>query len=150
MKKTSFIMLVLLLISCAATVVLQSKTEILRDIAAVENDPLSPAADSAYPVILRFAEKSKDVTVSISEKVLPWAGGKHTRELLGSFIAGNLKSQLASEKNEDDTYSGLTMMFVTYDRIKKSEPDFVVPEIEKQQALEATNELKQYLIEQKK
>jgi hypothetical protein len=149
MKKTFFTVSLLVLFSCAGKAAFENKTDILQYITIIENDPMSMDADKAYPAILRYAEKSKDVTVTIDEKVLPWVGGKYTRILLGSFIAGNMKPQIENKKNEDNTFAGLLLLFDAYNLIKKADPDFIEQEIEKQQELQAKNELRQYLIDLK-
>jgi hypothetical protein len=153
MNKILGTVFLLVLFSCAGKTALVNKTDILQYITIVENDPLSADADRAYSAIMRFTEKSKDVTVVIDAKVLPWMGFKYdfkyTKVLLGSFIAGNIKPQIENNKNEDDAYAGLLLLFEAYNRIKKADPDFAVQEIEKQQELQAKDELRQYLVDLK-
>jgi hypothetical protein len=130
---------------CIGRYATKTPDEIMQYVSIVENDPLSENAGIAYRHIVRFAEKSKNVTIVIDPKITPWIGNKRTQVLLGSYIAGNLKSQLTKNTNGNDAYSGILFVIHTYNLLKKNDPSYSIPEIEKQIELESKNELRRYL-----
>lgn len=105
---------------------------LLKRIEFAESDPLSQGAKEAYAEIVRFASESDSVQVILSEKLFPWANRdlEYKIFLFGSFVAGNLKSQLRSKTKKDDSYAGALAMIRTYKRIREVNESFILSEIE--------------------
>jgi hypothetical protein len=90
--------------------------EVSSAIAQLEDHFVTGEAVDAAKVIVNFAEQSEDVQISISPKTVPWLKEKWGLEpqeeqslhsmLLAAYLAGNIKSQLASGKPADDPYAG--------------------------------------------
>lgn len=130
-----------------------SKKTVLDAVSIFEKDPLGAEGKKALAIIIIYAEKSPDALIVISPEVTPWINGKGNDEynpvLIGSFIAGDLKSQLESGKKEDDAYSGLLQTFKVYKLIKEKDKDFNLPELDKLIKLKAEGKLKNFLLEKK-
>jgi hypothetical protein len=138
-------LLCVLQVSCAFTRPLATKEDVLRYVQVIEDRPLSDDAVVAYSALVRFVAKTKDVTVIIDQRVLPWSGRGNTHALLGSFVAGNAASQIRKGANKDDTYSGLLLVFSTYKRMREINPDFHIVEIDDQIRLLERGELSKYV-----
>lgn len=128
------------------------KIEITPDIALkaiqlFENHPLTDDGKAALSIIVTYASKSDDVSITISNDFLPWAGQdvKYANILLGAYIAGNLKPQLIHSINKDSIYLGIVQMINTYNQIKAVEPGFTISEIEKQITLYKNGNLNSYI-----
>jgi hypothetical protein len=127
-----------------------SKDVARKAIALFCADPLSADADGAAAIILKFAEASPNVVINLTPKACPWLKDKATpvkysAKLLGAYVAGNVKSQLASGQTKNDSYSGVLQVIATYHQIQKREPDFKRPEVEHLIELESQKKLKEYL-----
>jgi hypothetical protein len=128
---------------------------ISKDIAqkAIElfcTDPLSTDADGAAAVIIKFAQDSPKVEVNLTPKACPWFRDKanpvkYSAKLLGAYVAGNVKSQLASGQTKNDSYAGVLQVIATYHQLQKREPDFKLPEVEHLIELANQKKLKEYL-----
>jgi hypothetical protein len=113
-------------------------------------DPLSTDADGAAAVILKFAQDSPKVEVNLTPKACPWFRDKanpvkYSAKLLGAYVAGNVKSQLASGQTKNDSYAGVLQVIATYHQLQKREPDFKLPEVEHLIELANQKKLKEYL-----
>jgi hypothetical protein len=122
---------------------------VLKEILIFSRAPLTEDGRGAAAVIVRFAQESEHVTITLSSAVTPWIGGKqeykYSEILLAAYIAGNLKSQLERGKNEDDPHAGLVQVFKTYAQLKEADGKFKVPEIDKLMELHSENKLEEYL-----
>ena len=112
-------------------------------------NPLSEDADGAASIILKFAEASSDIHITITVKALPWFNNptpvKHSQQLLGAFLAGNVKSQLTTGTAKNDPYAGVLQVIATYRQIQKREPDFKLAEVEHLIELANQKKLKEHL-----
>ncbi len=110
-----------------------TKAEALAGIEAIERDPISERAIAAFPLVVKFAQESPEVSITISEKILPWIGTKdYGPLLLGAYVAGNVKAQLERGAPEDRPYEGLKRVFAVYAAMKKRKPGLIIEGIEKQ------------------
>src|SRR5262245_35128714 len=71
----------------------------------------SPANDQRARQIMKFAQDSDDVLISLDSMVVTWMRHQPKYEqadmLLAVFVGGNVRSQLESGKTTDDSYAGL-------------------------------------------
>ena len=112
---------------------------------AVLTDPLAAEKDGHAATVMSFAEQSPDVSVIIDAELLPFANDRqnpHARLLLASFVAGNVKSQLDSGKNKDDSYAGMQSLFKAYRAIRSTKQDYKVESIDKLEAMDNQGKLK--------
>lgn len=116
---------------------------------SIERFMAKPAAGEDAQRILDFAEESEDVLIALDEKLLPWMAEdknyKQAQVLMVAFVAGNIKSQLASGKAVDDGYAGLLAVFKAYETLKQTDKDLKIPEIEEFMAKEKKGELKKFV-----
>jgi hypothetical protein len=125
-----------------------SKAEVLAAIAVLEKSVLSPEAGAAAATVTRFGEESEEVMITLGQETLPWVQGTSgpdasTRALLMAvYFAGNIKSQLAKHRPEDDPYSGWLAVIKAYQEIRSKRPRLQIPEIEELIAKEKAGTLK--------
>lgn len=127
-----------------------SKQGALQAISVLEKNLLSPAAAEAAKTVVVYAQVSEDVMVDIGPSQLPWIsedwGLEKDREtelhslLVAAFIAGDIKSQIKSEKAEDDTYSGWLFAIESYHRLRAKER-FRSPSLEALAKMQAEGKL---------
>ena len=123
-----------------------TEQEVRAAIEAIAKDPLAAAKTDHVQTVMTFAEESPDVMIMLEGEILPtWAdrSDRHAALLNAAFVAGNVKSQLDSKKNKDDSYAGLQMMFKAYHAIQASEKDYKVEAIDKLEALDKDGKLKE-------
>lgn len=90
--------------------------------------------------------------MTIGRKALPWFGEKdyrHNELLLCAFIAGNVRSQLDSGVNANDSYSGLIQVFRVYRYLKKKVRNYSIPGVEDLLKLHKDGKLMEYLLDEK-
>lgn len=113
---------------------LPQKDAIIELVRLIRQNPISEISRGYYSDVIEFTKESDDVHVEISAKAIPWlssiADVKWRSYLLGSFIAGNVESQLIQELAIDDPDSGNELVALTYKRIKQFERGFTVMELE--------------------
>jgi hypothetical protein len=147
---TAIAFLALASLGLAAT---PSKQEVLDAIGIMEKGVSTPGAMAAAKSIVIYAQVSDDVMVDIGEEQLPWVAEKWDMDearfkscqslLMAAFVAGNIKSQLKSQKAEDDTYSGWLFAIDTYRRLKARD-SFRSPAIEALSKMQAEGKLQQH------
>lgn len=130
-----------------------SKQDVLDAISVMEKGVSGPGAIAAAKTIVIYAQVSDDVMVNIGEEQLPWLPEKWDMDserlrscqslLMAAFVAGNIKSQLKSQKVEDDTYSGWLFAIDTYRRLRAREP-FRSPAIEALAKMQSEGKLQQH------
>ncbi len=129
-----------------------SRREALAAIAVLERDVTGPGAERAAETITRFGKESDAVLIAIGEETLPWMQGHEDAPegeaevramLAAAYFAGDIKSQLARHRAEDDPYSGWLAAIRAYGQIRRKEPDVVIPEIEQLIEKEQDGSLKQ-------
>jgi hypothetical protein len=129
-----------------------TQDEALAAIKTLDEHLLSDAATNAAKVITQFAQQSKQVTLTLGVDTTPWllespTPDKETRAvnalLLGVYIAGNTKAQLAAKKAEDDPYSGWLAVIHAYPVLQAANK-FSSPSIERFIRQEAAGRLKQH------
>src|SRR3990172_12924897 len=96
----------------------------LRAIKIFEDDPLSEQAKEAISTVIRFAETSDVVTITIASKYIPWIDDgkeyKNSHILLGAYIAGNLKAQLERRIKRNQPYDGILQVISAYKQLSKA------------------------------
>ena len=132
-------------------------TQQVRDaIDALEKDPMSAREKGHTATIIKFAEDSPDVSVSLDPAFLPFTDRKENGDdknaplLLAAFVAGNVRSQLDSKKNADDTHAGLLTTFKVYHKIREAHPDYKDARLEELEAMEKSGKLKDHIAERQK
>ena len=123
-----------------------TEQEVRAAIDTIEKDPLAAAKTDHLKTVMTFAEESPDVLVMLDPELLPlWANKSdpHAPLLNAAFVAGNVKSQLDSKKNKDDSYAGLQIMFKAYHAVQASEKGYMVEAIDKLEALDKEGKLKE-------
>ena len=145
-----FILLTLASGYCAQDDSKITKEDVLNAIPWFRADPLSDKGRTAAAIVVRYVDKSHDVTVKIGKKTLPTmeAKGLSERErlaLLSAFVIGNADSQLLRGKKGDDSYAGDLELIETYRYLQRRNPKLKVPEIERLIDLEKSGQLKKYV-----
>jgi hypothetical protein len=144
-------LLLAILLSAQVRAAAPTQEEVLAAIGTLENHLLSDAAAGAAKVVTQFAQQSKDVTFTLGADTTPWllegnASDKETHALnallLGVYLAGNAKSQLAAKKAEDDPYAGWIAVIHAYPQLQAANK-FSSPSIERLTRQEAAGKLKQ-------
>ncbi len=112
-----------------------SKEDARRAITIFRRDPLGSQGEMTRPIILKFAEDSPDVEISLSDKRLAWVGNKSvpeetTRILIVAYVAGDVQSQLDSGKTKDDPVAATEQVIATYAQLKRANPELHVREVE--------------------
>ncbi len=112
-----------------------SKEDARRAIAIFRRDPLNSQGEMTRPIILKFAEDSPDVEISLSDKRLSWVGNKAVPEetsqlLVVAYVAGDVQSQLDSGKTKDDPVAAAEQVITTYGQLKRANPELRVREVE--------------------
>ncbi len=118
----------------------------LRAIKTFQDDPLNKEAGAE---IVRFAQASDAVTITIASKYCPWIErGKEVKNghiLLCAYIAGNLKAQLEKKVNKDQPYDGVLQVISTYKQLLKTNATEKVDSIEKWIGLQQAGKLKSHI-----
>ena len=141
-----FLLAALMVLPSVVQAAAPTEQEVRVAIDAIETDPLAAAKTQHLKTVMTFAEESPDVMVMLDPELLPMWSDKtdpHAPLLNAAIVAGNVKSQLDSKKNKDDSYAGLQMLFKTYHAIQASEKDYKVEAIEKLEALDKEGKLKE-------
>ncbi len=126
-----------------------SKETVLKAIAAFRRDPTSELGRGSSAIILRFANDSPDVLVTLSPKSMPWIEDKPPVAegplLLAAFIAGNVRSQLARGTAKDDSLAGVEQVIETYRQLQRANPQLKIPSVERLVDLAERDKLREYL-----
>lgn len=130
-----------------------SKPEVLQAISVLERNITSPEAVDAAKTVVDYAQKSGDVMVDIGPDQVPWVGEKWGLEqdremacqsmLFAAFVAGNVKSQIRSERAQNDTFSGWVFAIKAYKRLR-AKASFQSPAIESLSKMQADGTLLQH------
>ena len=112
-----------------------SKEDARKAIAIFRRDPLNSQGEMTRPIILKFAEDSPDVEISLSDKRLNWVGNKSVPEetsqvLIVAYVAGDVQSQLDSGKTKDNPVAAAEQVINTYNQLKHANPELRVREVE--------------------
>ena len=123
--------------------------EVLNAISVFADDPVSERGKAKGAAVLRFAEESPDVLLTIDVSLIHWLVEepevKYVDTLLMAFVAGNVKSQIESGTIADDTRAGLLLLFDVYRKIQSIDQNFAVPLIEKQIGIHRDGKLDEYI-----
>src|SRR3954451_2719362 len=107
------------------------KTEIRR---VIDDFLKSPAKDDRAERIMKFAQDDQDVSIVLDDQVLAWMKHQPKYEqadvLLTVFVAGDVRSQLDSGKNVDDSYAGLKEVFRVYRDMQQKQANLKLTEID--------------------
>lgn len=99
--------------------------------------------------IATFADESDDVSISIDIGLYPWISSepeeKYNQQLLTAILAGNIRSQLETDTNRDDSYSAMLFLFRTYKKIRKQDKDFRIAKIDEQISSHEKGKLHNYI-----
>jgi hypothetical protein len=121
----------------------------LRAINIFQVDPLGEQAKEASARVVRFAQASDAVTITVASKYVPWIdSGKEVENshiLLGAYIAGNLKFQLEKGVNKNQPYQGILQVISTYKQLLKANAIEKIDAIEKWIGLQRTGKLRQHI-----
>jgi len=131
-----------------------SKSKVLAAIAAIEKDPLGKQGLAAIQTVTLFAANSDEVQLEISDLTGSWleeTGNPNAKDgtknpaniLLGSYIAGYLKSQLNNETLSDYIHSGWLFVISTYKQLA-AKTKLSCPSIERLADLESKGWLAEY------
>lgn len=150
MSRTRFTGAVVALVCLArlphvANAAVPSEQEVRAAIEAIEKDPLAAEKGNHIKTVMTFAQDSPDVLVMLDRELLPTWQDKQTPHadlLNAAFVGGNVKSQLDSKKNADDSYAGLQTLFKVYHAIQAAEKDYKVDAIDKLEALDKEGKLR--------
>ena len=153
MKRYLAVLLLLTLSICSTFAAEEEKPitkEIaLKAIALFRANPGSEDGRGAAAIIVRFAEASPDVTITLSKDLLPWVGtnpgSKYESLLLAAYIAGSTQAQLLNAKSGDDRLAGTMLLNETYLKLQQDEPNLHIEAIEKLMELQKQGKLKEYL-----
>ena len=111
----------------------------------------SPAKDDRAKKIMKFAEDSENVLISLDRMVVSWMRHDPKYEqadtLLAVFVAGNVRSQLDSGKAADDSYAGLQEVFRVYRDMQSKQADLKIPEIDSLIEKDKAGTLKPFIAE---
>ena len=125
-----------------------SKSEARQAIAVLEKSVLSANAAEAAATITRFADESEEVLIVVGPETMPWVQDSagpdaKIRELLtAAYVAGDVKSQLAKKRPDDDPYSGWLFVIKAYKEIRSKRPRVSIPEVEELMAKDKDGTLK--------
>lgn len=145
----------LCLLSIGSVFAKEPEPEITKEIAlkAIERfraEPESEMGRGCAAIIVRFAEASPDVKITLSAKTTPWISDKKTDKrrgalLLGAFVAGNMRAQFERGVAEDQSFAGVEQVIATYRQMQKSTPAFRLASVEKLITLQKDGKLAEYL-----
>lgn len=152
MKALLLIAAVLSAMSCAVGAP-PTRAEVSTAIAQMETNLVSGSSVDAAKVILKFAQQSEDVQISITPETVPWLQEKWGLEpdleqsirsmLLAAYLAGNVKSQIRAGKPADDPYAGWIFVCRGYAEFR-SKASFSSPSIDSLEKRRTEGTLKQY------
>ena len=112
-----------------------TKEVALKAITLFREQPHTEAGRGAAALILRFAEESPDVKVTLEHSQMEWFGPKEDLKnysiLLVAYVAGSLRSQLDSGKKEHDGPASAKQVVETYKKLKQIDPKLGIEPIEK-------------------
>jgi hypothetical protein len=130
-----------------------SAAEVLSAIERFDKNAVTVSTYEAAPIIIKFAEESEDVNISIGAETAPWIDEKWKMDesmeetirgmILAAYIGGNVRSQILSKKNQDDPHSGWLLVLSVYDQFR-TKIDFRSPAIERLRDLQAKGLLKEH------
>jgi hypothetical protein len=153
MKRSLAIVLALVIALAAGAPAEEPKEIITKDmirkvIAIFREEPGSERGRGAASLIVRFAEESPEVEVSVSPAVLPWMKAnpapKYGDILLAAFMAGTIRSELDRGVVKSDAVAGTEQVIETYQKLKKTNPTLRIPEVETFIQLQAQGKLKEH------
>lgn len=114
-----------------------SRPEVLAAIAVLEHDITAPEAVKAATTVMRFGKESNDVLITVGLDTMPWMRTDVSRSearvremLMAAYCAGDIKSQLAKRRAEDDPYRGWLAVIKAYRQIRQKQPEVRIPEVE--------------------
>ena len=108
---------------------------VLNAISVFAADPGSAKNDAVISVIIKFADASPNVTVTVDSGFFPWVDRKPEIEkrdlLLTAFIAGNIRPQLEKQVKKDHPIEGIQLMCKVYVALRKKKTIPSIPELDK-------------------
>lgn len=123
-----------------------SKEVALKAIALLQREPASDRGRSAAALILKYADASPDVEVTIDPALMPWINQdpppRYLDVLLGAYIAGNVRPQIETGVKKDNPLSGITQVIDTYRQLKKADISLFILSIENYAKLQSQGKLK--------
>ena len=126
-----------------------TKAAVLKAIATFRREPASERGRESAEVILRFANDSPDVLVTLSPQALPWTEEtpppREGRVLLAAFVAGNVRAQLARGAAKDDSLAGVEQVIETYRQLQRANPRLKIPSVEHLIELAERDQLREHL-----
>ena len=114
------------------------KEAALHAIVVFREQPQTETGRGAAALIVRFAEESPAVKVSIDKTQTEWFGPKEDLKnysiLLVAYIAGSVRSQLESGRTEHDVSASTQQLLETYQKLKQNDPHLRIEPVEKKLA----------------
>jgi hypothetical protein len=117
-------------------------------LAAIDRFMANPSVGEDARTIIRFAEDSPDVLVNLHPAAIPWMDEDQSKEeqvLTTAYLAGNVRSQLKSGKNANDSYAGVLAAIEVYKKLQEKNKDLKVAGVDRFIEMESKGELKAYL-----
>lgn len=106
-----------------------------KAIAHLLNDPLSVDADEHSALIVKFAQASPLIKISLSKRLLPWLADeqlpKSALRLTSAYVAGNVAHQIELGRAEDSPAAGVTAALQMYRKLRATESLPVIPIMER-------------------
>ena len=130
-----------------------SKDAVLKAIEVFQKDASSAEGVAAASTIMSFAKTNASVHLSLSKAVVPWLKAQDAPDadtrgmLLTAYVAGNVRSQLASGKASDDIYAGWQQVLATYAQLLQINPAAKLSEVEELKSKEMAGTLRAYSAE---
>jgi hypothetical protein len=126
-----------------------SESRVKQKIETLLRDPTSNAAKQAGAEIIEFAGKSPNYHVELQVGYMPWVTERNlprgSQMLLAAFIAGNLREQMRKNSSHPEPYAGVLAALEVYQKMKRSDPDFHIPKVEKFIAMERAGTLERHI-----
>jgi hypothetical protein len=126
-----------------------SESRVKQKIETLLRDPTSDAARMAGAEVIKFAGKSPKYHIELKVGYMPWVKDsslpRGSQILLAAFIAGNLREQMRKNSSQPEPYAGVQATLEVYQKIKRQDPDFHIPGVEKFIAMEQAGTLKRHI-----
>ena len=126
------------------------KETVRKAITIFRRTPANQQGSMVRPIILRFAQESRDVAIVVPTRIIPGIESGRARDeskaaLLTAYVAGDVQSQLDKRRMKDDPVAGTEQVIATYRQLQKTEPRLRINEVEKLIDLQKQGKLAKHL-----
>ena len=126
-----------------------SEARIRQKIENLLRDPMSEAGKAAGAEVIEFAGESPNYHVKLEVGYLPWVKDRNlpagSQILLAAFVAGNLREQMRKNSSTPEPYAGVLAALEVYQKVKRSNGAFHIPQAEKFLAMERAGTLQKHI-----